>query len=66
MEDGTWVMTVQLPYMNAADLSVTKDGEDLILDVRNERRRFRLTEQCGRRQLKQWIYEDSMLTITFE
>ena len=66
MEDGTWVMTVQLPYMNAADLSVTKDGEDLILDVRNERRRFRLTEQCGRRQLKQWIYEDNTLTITFE
>ena len=66
MEDGTWVMTVHLPYMNAEDLSVSKDGEDLILDVRNERRRLRLMEQCGRRQLRQWVYKDSKLIITFE
>ncbi len=66
MEDGTWVMTVQLPYMTAADLSVAKEGDDLILGVRNERRRFRLTEQCSRRNLKVWSYENGLLHITFE
>ena len=66
MEDGTWVMTVRLPYMTAADLSVVKEGDDLILGVRNERRRFRLTEQCGRRNLKAWSYENDLLHITFE
>jgi hypothetical protein len=52
--------------MTAADLSVVKEGDDLILGVRNERRRFRLTEQCGRRNLKAWSYENDLLHITFE
>lgn len=66
MEDGSWVMTLNLPYMSAEDIAVKKDGEDLILDVQNERRRFRLTEQCGRRKLREWVYENGLLTITFE
>ena len=65
-EDGTWIMKVHLPHMKAADLSVTKDGSDLILGVRNEQRRFRLTEQCSRRELKAWSYENDMLQILFE
>ena len=66
LEDGTWVMTVDLPYMSAGDLSVEKAGDDLILDVGSERRRFRLTQQCGRRQLKKWVYENGLLEMTFE
>ena len=66
LEDGSWVMTVHLPYMRAADLSVTKQGDDLILGVRNERRRFRLTEQLSRRNLKAWTYENGCLQIVFE
>lgn len=59
-------MTVDLPYMSAGDLSVEKAGDDLILDVGSERRRFRLTQQCGRRQLKKWVYENGLLEMTFE
>jgi arsenite-transporting ATPase len=65
MEDGSWIMTVRLPYMKSTDLSVSKDGNDLILGVRDERRRFRLTEQCGRRELKSWSYENDRLQIIF-
>jgi arsenite-transporting ATPase len=65
MEDGSWIMTVRLPYMKSTDLSVSKDGNDLILGVRDERRRFRLTEQCGRRELKSWSYENGRLQIIF-
>ena len=65
LEDGSWVMTVKLPYMTADDLSVTKEESDLILGVRNETRRFRLIDQCSRRQLAGWKYEDGQLVITF-
>lgn len=65
MEDGSWIMTVRLPYMKSTDLSVSKDGNDLILDVHGERRRFRLSEQCGRRELKAWSYENGRLQIIF-
>lgn len=65
MEDGSWIMTVRLPYMKSTDLSVSKDGNDLILGVRDERRRFRLSEQCGRRELKAWSYENGRLQIIF-
>ena len=65
LEDGSWVMTVKLPYMSAEDLSVTKEDSDLILGVRNETRRFRLIDQCSRRQLTGWKYEDGLLVITF-
>lgn len=65
LEDGSWVMTVKLPYMSAEDLSVTKEDSDLILSVRNETRRFRLMDQCGRRQMTGWNYEDGVLVITF-
>ena len=65
MEDGTWSMSVQIPYMTTSDLSVTKEGDDLLLGIRNERRRFRLPEQCSRRTLKVWSYENGLLYITF-
>ena len=65
LEDGSWVMTVKLPYMTAEDLSVAKEETDLILGVRNETRRFRLIDQCSRRQLSGWKYEDGQLVITF-
>ena len=58
-------MTVKLPYMTADDLSVAKEEADLILGVRNETRRFRLIDQCSRRQLAGWKYEDGQLVITF-
>ena len=65
LEDGSWVMTVKLPYMTADDLSVTKEESDLILGVRNETRRFRLIDQCSRRKLAGWKYEEGQLVITF-
>ena len=65
LEDGSWVMTVKLPYMTADDLSVSKEESDLILGVRNETRRFRLIDQCSRRRLTGWKYGDGQLVITF-
>ena len=65
LTDGSWIMTVHLPHLTAEDLSVTKEEGDLILDVRNETRRFRLTDQCSRREMTGWKYENGDLVITF-
>ena len=65
LEDGSWIMTVRLPHMTADDFSVTKEDSDLILHVRNETRRFRLTDQCSRRQIAGWTYENGQLVLTF-
>ena len=64
LEDGSWVMTVKLPYMTADELSVTKEERGLLLGVRNETRRFRLIDKCSRRKLVGWKDEEGQLVIT--
>ncbi|MDO4976330.1 MAG: ArsA family ATPase [Eubacteriales bacterium] len=62
-QDGTRILTVNLPYAKKEELTVRKDEKELVLTFRNERRRFRLPDKLVRRYISSWEYEDGALKI---
>jgi len=62
-ENGTRIFVVNLPYAKAEELSVSKQGGDLILTFRNETRRFHLPDKLSRRILTGWTFEEGHLRI---
>ncbi len=65
-EHGTRIFIVRLPFADASDLNVEKDGENLTLTVRNEVRRFRLPDKVSRRRMSGWSYENGELRIRMD
>ena len=65
MEDvqGTRNFIVRLPWMEEEDIQVKKEDGDLILTVRNETRRFHLSDRVSRRYVSGWTYDGEELTI---
>ncbi len=68
MEDnqGSRYFIVTLPYAKKEELEVFKSGEDLILTVRNETRRFHLPDRVSRRNLSDWTFTEGELRIQFD
>lgn len=65
-EQGTRVFIVRLPYVSEKEIDVSKDGEDLILIVRNQTRRFHLPDKLRRRKMTSWSFIDGELRIRFD
>ncbi len=63
---GTRILIVKTPYAKEADIQVEKDGGDLLLTVRNQARRFHLTDLLGRRKLSGWSLVDGELLIRLD
>ena len=65
-EQGTRIFIVRLPYVSEKEIDVSKDGEDLILVVRNQTRRLHLPDKVRRRKLTEWSFDDGELRIRFD
>jgi arsenite-transporting ATPase len=65
-EQGTRIFIVKLPYVSEKDIDVSKNGEDLILIVRNQTRRFHLPDKVRRRKLTGWSFAEGELRIRFD
>ena len=65
-EQGTRIFIVRLPYANEKEIDVSKDGEDLILVVRNQTRRLHLPDKIRRRKMTEWSLVDGELRIRFD
>lgn len=65
-EKGTKIFIVRLPYANKDDISVEKEGSDLLLTVGNELRRFRLPDNVERRYISSWEFSDGELRIRLD
>lgn len=65
-EQGTRIFIVKLPHAAENEIDVSKDGEDLILVVRNQTRRFHLPDKVRRRKMTEWSFVDGELRIRFD
>lgn len=65
-EQGTRIFIVKLPYVSEKEVDVSKDGEDLILVVRNQTRRFHLPDKVRRRKMTEWSFDNGELRIRFD
>lgn len=65
-EQGTRLFIVKLPYVSEKEIDVSKDGEDLILVVRNQTRRFHLPDKVRRRKMTEWSFDNGELCIRFD
>ena len=62
---GIRSLIISLPYAEAEEIRTEKEGDDLILFVRNEVRRLRLPDILCRRDLDGRTFENGELTIRF-
>lgn len=62
---GIRSLIVSLPYAAPEDVRAEKEGDDLILYVRNEVRRLRLPDLLCRRDLTDWTLRDGELVLLF-
>lgn len=62
---GIRSLIISLPYADAEEIRTEKEGDDLILFVRNEVRRLRLPDILCRRDLDGQTFENGELTIRF-
>lgn len=63
---GTRTMVIRLPYAKKEEIKAEKKGDDLVLIVRNETRRFKLPEKVSRRKMSGWEFENGCLRIRFD
>ena len=64
-KSGIRSLIVFLPYAEEEDIHAVKEGDDLILHVRNEVRRLRLPDLLCRRELSGWTLENGELELRF-
>ena len=65
LKTGIRSLIISLPYADAEEIRTEKEGDDLILFVRNEVRRLRLPDILCRRDLDGQTFENGELTIRF-
>lgn len=65
LKTGIRSLIISLPYADAEEIRTEKEGDDLILFVRNEVRRLRLPDILCRRDLDGQSFEKGELTIRF-
>jgi hypothetical protein len=65
LRTGIRSLIISLPYADAEEIRTEKEGDDLILFVRNEVRRLRLPDILCRRDLDGQTFENGELTIRF-
>ena len=62
---GIRSLLIALPYAEEQDIKVEKEGDDMLLFVRNEVRRLRLPDLLCRRELDGWTFSDGELKVRF-
>ena len=65
LRTGIRSLIISLPYADVEEIRTEKEGDDLILFVRNEVRRLRLPDILCRRDLDGQTFENGELTIRF-
>ena len=65
-EGAARFLILDLPYAESRDIDVEREGRNLILAIRNERRIFPLPDRISRRTLTGWTFEKGKLRIRFE
>lgn len=63
---GSRVFSIALPFACVQDIQTEKEGNDLILSLASETRRFHLPEGLSRRKLSSYEYKDGKLRLKFD
>lgn len=59
------VFRIALPFFDLKDMDLTQKGDELILCIKNERRKFVLPGKLKNKEVQSARYEDGMLKLTF-
>ena len=62
-EDGLTVMNIELPFTKKEEISVGQMEGDILLTIRNERRRFQIPENVKERNLDHFEYKNGLLKV---
>ena len=62
-EDGHTVMNIELPFTKKEEISVGQMEGDILLTIRNERRRFQIPENVKERNLDHFEYKNGLLKV---
>jgi len=62
-EDGYSVLVINLPYASADEISVGQMNGDILLTLRNERRRFQIPETVRERNFDHFEYKSGLLKV---
>lgn len=66
-KNGTRTFILELPFVkDKNEISVFKDGQDIIISWLNETRRFHFPEKLRRREISEYIYENGYLKIKMD
>ena len=66
-KNGTRTLIMELPFVKSKDeISVIKDGNDIVISWLNEARRFHLPEKLRRRDISGYEYENGYLRIKMD
>lgn len=65
-ETGVRSLIIALPYADPEEIRTEKEGDDLLLYVRNEVRRLRLPDILCRRDMEEWDFRSGELVIPFK
>ncbi len=64
-EDGYYVLTLSLPFVTKSDVSLVRNGDELIVQVGNYRRNVILPRTLAGLPVKEATFEDGRLRIRF-
>lgn len=64
--NGTRIFIIYLPFAKAENISVIKEGYDLIITLFNETRRFHLPDKLKGRKISEYSYKDGKLRISMD
>ena len=66
-KNGTRTFILELPFVkDKNEISVFKDGQDIIISWLNETRRFHFPEKLRSREISEYIYENGYLKIKMD
>ena len=63
---GTRTLIIPLSFAKQEEISMFKEGNDIIISWLNETRRFHLPEKLCRRNISQYVYENGKLKISMD
>ncbi len=65
-EGAKEIFKIVLPFFDLKDMELTQKGEELLLVIKNERRKFILPNRLRNKEICSAKYEDGVLKLTFE
>ncbi|HNS06042.1 MAG TPA: TRC40/GET3/ArsA family transport-energizing ATPase [Candidatus Saccharicenans sp.] len=65
-EDGCYTLTMKLPFISKADVSLLRSGDELVITIGNQRRSVILPQALLERQVKEAKFDSGELKVIFE